>query len=73
MKQLEYNLGATLDDDARAGAIGARLAEMLNLKRDREYPDRWKTAWGTKTNAGLARTVAVAFDEAHTRTDDVQP
>jgi hypothetical protein len=61
--QNRAKLGDTLDDDKRAARIGAKIALMLNLRRDTEYPDRWKTAWGSKTNAGLARTVAVAFDE----------
>jgi hypothetical protein len=48
--------GETLDDDT-AEALGAIIAHNLDLKHDHEYPDRWPTRWGTKTNKGLARTL----------------
>ncbi len=41
-------------EEARRGAL---LAQILKLRRDREYPDRWQTEWGTKTNLGLFRIV----------------
>lgn len=44
-------------DDAIAEAIGLELSQMLHLKPDRHQPDRIKTAWGSKTNIGLARSV----------------
>jgi len=37
-------------------AIGQKLADRFNLKRDPEHKDRWRTGWGTKTNYGLAVT-----------------
>lgn len=36
---------------------GAMLAEVLKLRHDREYPDRWQTTWGTKTDLGLFRAI----------------
>jgi hypothetical protein len=53
LQQLE----TALSIQSTADEIGAMLAEALNLKRDKEHKDRWVTDWGTKTNAGLARTV----------------
>ena len=50
--------------DEPAERIGAYLAAALHLKRDPEHADRWRTTWGTKTNQGLARTVARTFSEA---------
>jgi len=44
----------TEEEQTRRGAI---LASILKLKRDREYPDRWQTTWGTKTDLGLFRCV----------------
>jgi hypothetical protein len=38
-------------------AAGAKLAEALELKKDREHKDRWRTGWGTKTNTGLYLTL----------------
>lgn len=37
--------------------IGNALARALHLKRDSEHADRWQTLWGTKTGAGLYRTI----------------
>jgi hypothetical protein len=47
--------------------LGAGIARVLMLKRDRETGKRWKcdvwrTAHGTKTNRGLARTVRGILD-----------
>ena len=53
-----------LEDDKRANAIGETLAVLLNLKKDKEHKDRWSTAWGSKTNAGLARSIYRVFEEA---------
>lgn len=36
---------------------GKLAAEVLNLKRDRTYPDRYLTDWGNKTDLGLFRTL----------------
>jgi hypothetical protein len=44
-------------------AIGAKLAELLRLKRDPDHRDRWQTSWGSKTNAGLARSVIATIAE----------
>jgi hypothetical protein len=38
-------------------SIGAKIANILNLKKDPEHSDRWLTNIGTKTNIGLALTV----------------
>lgn len=55
------------DDDERADKLGAKLAEMLHLRRDSEHKDRWQTTWGSKTNAGLARSILrVLQEEAET-------
>ena len=47
--------------------LGAGIARVLQLKRNREYSkkwgcDVWDTAHGTKTNRGLARTVRGILD-----------
>lgn len=47
--------------DETSNAIGAEIAEMLNLKHSREHKDRWQTSVGTKTNQGLARTIFGVF------------
>jgi hypothetical protein len=49
--------------DARDEKIGAKLAEVLQLRRDKDRPDRWQTTWGSKTNKGLARTVQCIIEE----------
>ena len=54
LKACEHNVQG---DDAFADRVGAKLAEMLKLRKDPEHRDRWQTTWGTKTNAGLARSV----------------
>ncbi len=36
---------------------GDLLAEVLKLKHDRYYEDRWQTTWGTKTSLGLFRMI----------------
>jgi hypothetical protein len=46
-----------LADDAVASKVGKYLAFHLGLRPDPEHSDRWRTGWGTKTNAGLARTI----------------
>lgn len=50
------------EDDVEADRIGAMFADVLNLKRDREHRDRWRTDWGTKTNTGLARTILAVLE-----------
>ena len=37
--------------------VGEVIAQALYLKKDRIYPDRYKTDWGTKTALGLFRTL----------------
>ena len=45
-------------------AIGARLADVLQLRRDREHKDRWQTTAGNKTDLGIYRTiVAIILEE----------
>lgn len=41
--------------EAQLEEIGNDLAMSLVLRPDPEHPDRWRTNWGSKTNAGLAR------------------
>lgn len=45
-------------EEARRGAL---LAEVLKLKRDKQYPDCWSIKWGgvsdRKTDLGLFRVV----------------
>lgn len=50
---------AIRDDDEQATATGNMLIRMLSLKPDKAYKDtpRYVTAWGSKTPAGLARTI----------------
>lgn len=43
--------------DEQAATAGALLAEALHCRRSTDFPDRWVTGWGTKTDCGLARTV----------------
>lgn len=52
------------DDDAEAARIGQDLALLFRLRRDPEHKDRWKTAWGTKTDIGLSRTVLAFLEGA---------
>lgn len=56
-------------DDETAERIGAELAVALRLKRDPEHKDRWMTTWGTKTNKGLARSIAQVFCKNLASTD----
>lgn len=62
--QLIASAGAVRDySRPEADAMGRVLAETLKLKRDPEHKDRWQTTWGSKTNAGLARTVLAEFEK----------
>jgi hypothetical protein len=36
---------------------GELIAQVLKLKRSKEYPDRFNTEWGTKTPLGLFRII----------------
>lgn len=36
---------------------GKRLAEVLRLRKDPEYKDRYQTSWGGKTAVGVFATV----------------
>jgi hypothetical protein len=56
--------------DEAADVAGALIAEALSCKRSIDFPDRWVTGWGTKTNRGLARTLLHVIAEA---CDDVNP
>ena len=49
-----------LTDDERATKIGETLARVLDLRKIRSGPEagRYRMEGGTKTAAGLARTVA---------------
>lgn len=48
-----------LGEQDYATQIGERIAEMLNLRKIRgNEAGRYRTTWGTKTAAGLARTVS---------------
>lgn len=61
LAQLRDRIGSS---DIDAAKVGAKLAEVLALRRDRDNRSRWHTAWGSKTDAGLARTVLRILDEA---------
>ena len=45
--------------------IGRKWAEILMLKRDREYKDRWRTTWGNKTDLGLYRVICEMVRQAN--------
>lgn len=55
----------SLDYDQDAHDIGEILAAALGLKRSKEHAYRWETSevYGTKTSAGLARSIAKIFAE----------
>jgi hypothetical protein len=36
--------------------IGQELAGIFMLKHSKEFPERWNTSWGTKTNVGIYET-----------------
>lgn len=42
---------------------GLLLVEVLNLEKDFEHADRWRTTWGTKTALGLYLTVKRILEE----------
>jgi hypothetical protein len=41
--------------EAEQARRGEMIAAALKLKRDKDYPDRYQTEWGTKTALGLFR------------------
>jgi cytochrome c peroxidase len=43
--------------DKEMNAIGDEIAEILCMRRDPNYRDRWKTTWGNKTGLGLIHTL----------------
>lgn len=43
---------------------GKRLAEILQLKKDSKFEDRYKTEWGSKTALGLFHTVHAIINGA---------
>lgn len=49
-------LSAIEHSDSAAAECGKQLADVLHLRRAAGHKDRWFTTWGTKTDAGLART-----------------
>lgn len=50
--------------DKERAAIGRYLAEVLQLRHDRDHPDRYPTTWGTKTDVGLYNTIYRIIHEA---------
>lgn len=54
--EIEIPFSAELSDE-EAAKIGHILASGLMLRTDPEQPRKWFTAWGFKSNPGLARTV----------------
>ncbi len=50
-------------DDEVAAKVGAKIAAVFHLKRDDIHADRWKTVWGNKSDAGLARTMLRVIKE----------
>ena len=51
--------------DEQMNDFGNSLAVAMYLKRDREYKDRWQTAWGTKTGLGLYLTLRNLIENSH--------
>lgn len=43
--------------------IGRKIAEMLMLRRDREYQDRYQTTWGNKTPFGIFNIIVRIGEE----------
>jgi len=54
----------TQDTDKADARLGALIADLLHLKRDAQ--GRWPTAWGNKTDVGLARTLRRVLEEGKT-------
>lgn len=52
-------------DYATAHAAGEALAELLDLHHPKSYPDRYRTSYGPKTAAGLARSAFRILTETH--------
>lgn len=59
---------AIRDDDEQAAHTGRIIATALRLKRDSVHRDRWSTNWGSKTDAGLARTVLAQMEASRIET-----
>ncbi|MGE0289503.1 MAG: hypothetical protein AB7I42_25945, partial [Bradyrhizobium sp.] len=53
-KQAAAAFDAAVTDDEMAARVGEQIAEVLRL---RKREGRYVTTWGTKTPAGLARSV----------------
>jgi hypothetical protein len=51
-------------DDKEADRIGAKLVQMLHLRRAPQLKGQWQTRWGTKTNAGVARCIIAVLEES---------
>ena len=51
-------------DEVFTEALGARLAEVLKLRRDPNHADRWDICDGNVTNKGLARRIIGILEEA---------
>lgn len=49
-------------DEAKA-LMGANVARILQLRRDREHRDRFQTTWGSKTALGIFHTVMRIAEE----------
>lgn len=52
--------------ESEEAAFGESIARIFKLSRDREYKDRYQTAWGTKTALGLFRTFTRIADDIET-------
>lgn len=50
------------NDEKFANKAGQKLVEMLALKRSPTNKNRWKTSWGDKTDAGLARSIITILE-----------
>lgn len=48
-------------------AYGELFAKLLKMKKNKEHKDRWDTAWGTKTNLGLYRTIKRLVEDAENK------
>lgn len=44
--------------------LGNRLGHYLYMKRDKQHKDRWRTAWGTKTDRGLFTMIERLVNDA---------
>jgi hypothetical protein len=61
----ENDINNIAENDTIAANVGNDIADFFGLKRDKN--GRYKTAYGTKTAAGLARSLFMELDESFNR------